>query len=92
MEHEVTLDVAQGLLPAAARVQEVCEHGGFAGPGATRPGSRTGLSLPGCCCLECPGGDGLRHRDPGSRGGPLLGGPGETYSSWLEPEQSESIN
>lgn len=38
MEHEVTLDVAQGLLPAAARAceQEVCEHEGIAGLGAHR--------------------------------------------------------
>lgn len=46
MEHEVTLDVAQGLLPAAARAceQEVCEHEGIAGLAASRPGSPQGCS------------------------------------------------
>lgn len=79
MEHEVTLDVAQGLLPAA----HVCR----------KPVSPAGLrtrephgAAPALLLLL------LRHRNPAPERAALLGGLWETYSSWLGPEQSESIN
>ena len=78
----------QARCQLAACVQEACSHRG-PGPGTHRAEQLGAAPLP--WCLHSRGRERAR-RNPCSGGYAWLGGPGEICRSWLEPEQSESIN